>query len=255
MSKNPFVIITLPRSGSYHLRALLDSAPDIRCYGEVFKGSAVELPPEELAFAGLTARETDKRDEMGMALLNRLRKGTDETGMIFGFKDFRFNLTRVKIYQQLLNSKGWRKVFLFRNPVERYISMERADLTGIFVVTEKNQTEGMDLKRPIRFDAERFEQAMGSHRRLAEDARTALEKRGPEVVHILDYPEVNDLAARKALMGFLGSEGDGALLASDHVKQFTASMESGVENWTELVDYLTRTRQMDLLTSSGFQRG
>lgn len=253
MTKNPFLIITLPRSGSYHLRALLDSAPDIRCYGEVFKGSAVELPPEELAHLGLRAQDTQKRDEMGMAVLNRLRKRTDEAGLIFGFKDFRFNLTRVKIYMQILNSKGWRKVFLFRNPIERYISMERADLTGIFVVTERNQTEGMDLKRPIRFDAERFEKAMGSHRRLSDDARTALGKLGPEVVHVLDYPDVNDLVARKKLMGFLGSQGDGAMLASDHVKQFTASMESGVENWAEMLDYLSRTQQMDLLTSPGFK--
>lgn len=255
MTKSPFLIITLPRSGSYHLRALLDSAPDIRCYGEIFKGSAVELPPEELAHLGLRPQDTTKRDEMGMAVLNRLRKRTDEAGLIFGFKDFRFNLTRVKIYQKILNANGWRKVFLFRNPIERYISMERADLTGIFVVTEKNQTAGMDLKRPIRFDAERFEKSMGSHKRLSEDAQKALEKLGPEGVHILDYPEVNDLAARKRLMAFLGSAGDGAMLASDHVKQFTATMESGVENWQEMLDYLTRTQQMDLLTAPGFQRG
>lgn len=249
MTKTPFLIITLPRSGSYHLRALLDSAPDIRCYGEIFKGSAVELPPEELDHLGLRPADTAKRDEMGMAVLNRLRKRTDEAGLIFGFKDFRFNLTRVKIYQQILNSKGWRKVFLFRNPVERYISMERADLTGIFVVTERSKTEGMDLKRPIRFDAERFEKSMGSHRRLTEDARAALAKLGPEGVHVLDYPDVNDLAARKGLMGFLGSAGDGAMLASDHVKQFTAPFESGVENWAEMAAYLEKTQQMDLMPS------
>jgi hypothetical protein len=247
VSKSPFVIITLPRSGSYHLRALLDSAPDIRCYGEIFKGSEVELPPEELAFLGLGKKDTQKRDDMGMAVLNRLRRRTDAEGLIFGFKDFRFNLARAKIFQQMVNSKGWRKVFLFRNPIERYISMERADLTGVFVVTEKTKDAGLDLKRPIRFDPERFEKSMGSHRRLTEDAQKALEKLGPEVVHVLDYGQVNDLAARKALMGFLGSAGDGGLLASDHVKQFTAPLESGVENWAEMASYLETTRQMDLM--------
>ena len=64
---------------------------------------------------------------------------------------------------------------------------------------------------------------------------------------MLDYTRINDLAARKALMAFLGSSGDGALLASDHVKQFTASLESGVENWDEMAAYLERTRQMDLM--------
>lgn len=247
MSKTPFVIVTLPRSGSYHLRALLDSAPDIRCYGEIFKGSEVELPPEDLAFLGLGKKEIERRDEMGMAVLNRLRKRTDGAGQIFGFKDFRFNLSRVKIYQKILNSNGWRKVFLFRNPVERYISMERADLTGVFVVTEKNKDAGLDLKRPIHFDAERFEKSLAAHRRLTDDAQKMLDKLGPESVMVLDYGQVNDLATRKALMGFLGSTADGAMLASDHVKQFTAPLESGVENWQEMAAYLEKTQQMDLL--------
>lgn len=247
MSRTPFVVVTLPRSGSYHLRALLDSAPDIRCYGEIFKGSEVELPPEDLAFLGLGKKDIEKRDEMGMAVLNRLRKRTDAADKIFGFKDFRFNLNRVKIYQKMLNSKGWRKVFLFRNPLERYVSMERADLTGVFVVTEKNKNAGLDLVRPIRFDAERFERSMAAHRRLTDDAEKALEKLGPDLVHVLDYTQVNDLAARKDLMAFLGSSGDGALLASDHVKQFTAPFESGVENWQEMAAYLEQTQQMHLM--------
>lgn len=247
MSKTPFVIITLPRSGSYHLRALLDSAPDIRCYGEIFKGSEVELPPEELALLGLGKKDTDKRDEMGMAVLNKLRKKTDATDQIFGFKDFRFNLARVKIFQQMVNSKGWRKVFLFRNPIERYISMERADLTGVFVVTEKTKDRNLDLKRPVRFDPERFERSMGSHRNLKRDAEKALEKFGPDLVHLVDYTQLNTLYTRKALMAFLGSQGDGALLASDHVKQFTAPLESGVENWAEMEAYLQETQQMGLL--------
>lgn len=247
MSKTPFVIITLPRSGSYHLRALLDSAPDIRCYGEIFKGSEVELPPEELALIGLGKKDTAKRDEMGMAVLNKLRKKTDATDQIFGFKDFRFNLARVKIFQQMVNSKGWRKVFLFRNPIERYISMERADLTGVFVVTEKTKDRNLDLKRPVRFDPERFERSMGSHRNLKRDAEKALEKFGPDLVHLVDYTQLNTLDTRRALMAFLGSQGDGALLASDHVKQFTAPLESGVENWAEMEAYLQETQQMGLL--------
>ncbi len=247
MSKTPFVIITLPRSGSYHLRALLDSAPDIRCYGEIFKGSEVELPPEELALLGLGKKDTAKRDDMGMAVLNRLRKKTDAADQIFGFKDFRFNLSRVKIFQKIVNSKGWRKVFLFRNPIERYISMERADLTGVFVVTEKTKDRNLDLKRPVRFDPERFERSMGSHRNLKRDAENAFEKFGPDLVHLVDYTQLNTLETRKALMAFLGSQGDGALLASDHVKQFTASLESGVENWAEMETYLQQTQQMGLL--------
>ena len=66
-------------------------------------------------------------------------------------------------------------------------------------------------------------------------------------MHLVDYTQLNTLGTRKALMAFLGSQGDGALLASDHVKQFTAPFESGVENWAEMEAYLQETQQMDLL--------
>lgn len=52
---------------------------------------------------------------------------------------------------------------------------------------------------------------------------------------------------RLTLLAFLGSAGDGAALESGHVKQFTAPLESGVENWDEMADYLTRAQQMNLL--------
>jgi len=111
------------------------------------KAASWNLPPKELAFVELGKKETNKHDELSMALLNSLRKKTDAEGVIFGFKDFWFNLTWVKIYQQMLNSKGGRKVFLFRNPIDRYTSMERADLAGVFVFIEKNKDAGLDLKR------------------------------------------------------------------------------------------------------------
>ena len=62
MSKKPFLIITLPRSGSYHLRALLDSAPDISAFGEIFKGSEVELPRSQLTLLGLSPTDMAARD-------------------------------------------------------------------------------------------------------------------------------------------------------------------------------------------------
>lgn len=250
MKKHPFLIATLPRSGSYHLRALLDSAHDIRCYGEIFKGSAVELPDRELEILGLRKDDTEERDRMGMAILTRLRKLAEQEGLIFGFKDFRFNLRRVEVYDQILNSRGWKKVFLFRNPVERYISMERADATGIFVVTESMRGKPMDLRRKITFNAEKFENAMGMHKRLMNDARKTVEKYGPESAHIVDYGDLNRAEPRAALLAFLGSSAEAGGLASAHVKQYTDPIETGVENWDALLAHLRATGQEGLLPAS-----
>jgi LPS sulfotransferase NodH len=247
MDKKPFLIITLPRSGSYHLRALLDSAPDVSAFGEIFKGSEVELPRSQLTLLGLKPTDTAARDQMGMQALTKLCAQADQKGKIFGFKDFRFNLNRVGILDQIIASTGWRKVFLFRNPVERYVSLKRADLTGVFVVTKDMKTEGLDLKRPIRFDPEEFEKAVGPHRRLKNDVRKAREKSGKDQVFVMDYDAVNDTARLQKLLEFLGSTAQADTLQSTHVKQFAEPLAAGVENWDELVAYLDKTDQRDLI--------
>ena len=48
-----FLVVTLPRSGSYNLVSLLNSAPDIVCHGEVFKRDVVELAEGPLAKLGM----------------------------------------------------------------------------------------------------------------------------------------------------------------------------------------------------------
>lgn len=247
MAHKPFLIITLPRSGSYHLRALLDSAHDISAFGEIFKGSAVELPLSQLTLLGLQAADVAARDAMGMQVLSRLCAQADQKGLIFGFKDFRFNLNRVGILEQILASDGWRKVFLFRNPVERYVSLKRADLTGVFVVTKGMKTDDLDLKRPIRFDPEDFEKSMAPHRRLKNDVRKAKEKSGKDQVFVMEYDDVNDTDRLQKLLQFLGSAADAASLKSNHVKQFAAPLAAGVENWDELVAYLDKSGQSDLI--------
>lgn len=247
MDRKPFLIITLPRTGSYHLRAQLDSAPDISAFGEIFKGSEVELPRSQLALLGLQPSDTAKRDQMGMQVLTKLRAQADQNGRIFGFKDFRFNLNRVGILDPIISSADWRKVFLFRNPVERYVSLKRADLTGVFVVTSDMKTDGLDLKRPIRFDPEEFENAVAPHRRLKNDVRKARERSGKDQVFVMDYDEVNDTTRLQKLLQFLGSTAQATNLQSTHIKQFAEPLASGVENWDELVAYLDKTNQRDLI--------
>lgn len=247
MEKKPFVIVTLPRSGSYHLGALLDSARDIRCYGEIFKGSEVELPEIELGLMNLKSTDTEARDQMGMGLLNKLRARCEAKGQMFGFKDFRFNLRRVEIYDQLLNSRGWRKIFLTRNAIERYISLERANLTGVFVLHKGAKVDTAALNAPVRFDATRFDQAFGAHKNIANDAKRTALKHGADVAMVVDYAELNLPETRGRVLAFLGSEEVPDKLASKHVKQYTLDLKSGVENWDELEAHVRATDRADLL--------
>src|SRR5262245_39883207 len=81
-----FVIVTLPRSGSYNLVSLLNSAPDIVCHGEIFKRDAVEVRPLHLEKMGFKTEDVAERDAKPGAFLQRLR-GLNARKIV-GFKMF-----------------------------------------------------------------------------------------------------------------------------------------------------------------------
>src|SRR5215475_140758 len=93
-----FVIVTLPRSGSYNLVSLLNSAPDIICHGEVFKPNVVELADGPLGKLDMKAEDIAARDARPMAFLNRLR-GLNARKIV-GFKMFPEHANRVKALKE-----------------------------------------------------------------------------------------------------------------------------------------------------------
>lgn len=243
----PFIIMTQARSGSYHLASLLDSAPDITCFGEIFKENALELPKPQLAQLGLTNRDMAIRDADGMALLNRLRKPIEADGQIFGFKDFLFNLRRAQIFGKIAHSSSWRKIILLRNPIERYISRVRAADTGIFVVKQGDAHAADKLHQPISFDAETFAPFLNNHTRFVETAQKLHDKHGADTVFFAHYERLGDPAHLQDILTFTGSKAGPDQLSSTHVKQFEQPLQNGVENWSELTAYLSKNQLDHLL--------
>ncbi|WP_426038247.1 hypothetical protein [Cypionkella sp. TWP1-2-1b2] len=239
----PFLILTQARSGSYHLAALLNSAPDITCFGEIFKENALELPKPQLAKLGLTNRDMAARDADPIGLLNRLRKDTEAEGAIFGFKDFLPNLNRVKLFGKLGHSKNWQKIILLRNPIERYISRRRASETGVFVVKHGDAVTPDLLHAKIRFDADSFGQFLNNHMRFVEVAQSLHQKHGDAAVFTALYEKLSDPQHLHDILKFVGSKASADQLTSDHVKQYEKPLSEGVENWDDLLTYL---RENDL---------
>lgn len=242
-----FIILTQARSGSYHLAALLNSAPDIACFGEIFKENALELPKAQLDQLGLTNRDMALRDADGMALLNRLRKPIEAEGQIFGFKDFLFNLRRAQIFGKIAHSAGWKKIVLLRNPVERYVSRIRAAETGIFVVKQGDAHARERLHQPVRFTPESFAPFLQAHQRFVEVAEGLRAKHGDQAVFFAQYERLSDPAHLQDILDFLGSSARADALHSAHVKQFEQPLAQGVENWGELLVYLAAQDLSQLL--------
>src|SRR5690554_3673920 len=123
-----FIIFAYPRTGSYALTSLLDSADDIVCHGEIFKKGQIELRPWHRS--RLSDISVERRDQEPLEYIERLSKLNPKK--IFGFKIFQEHLTRINQQDYLLQSEDWKKIALIRDPIEVYASLLRAYETNIW---------------------------------------------------------------------------------------------------------------------------
>lgn len=236
-----FAIVTLPRSGSYHLVSLLDSAPDIVCHGEIFKRELVELRKQHLEKLEMTTEDTARRDEDPLRFLTRLRAVNRRK--LFGFKMFPEHYRRLPaVESEVVNAKGWRKVFLVRNPIESYASLLRARRTGLWTMDDAKRRAASEdeLRLPVTFDAASFDE----HAKLCgwfEDQVRRVRGLPGNPCFVLPYERINDEAMLDELLGFLGSTSRASQLESRREKQFAGRVPDGFANWTELAAHARAT--------------
>lgn len=113
-----FVIVSLPRTGSTYLVDYLNAIDGVRCLSEIFHPNEIMLRHHRTSDPQLA--DMALRDSDPLAYLQRLERDIGECGW-FGFKHFpRHSL---KLLQHLCASRGWRKIFLWReNLLEQYLS-------------------------------------------------------------------------------------------------------------------------------------
>jgi hypothetical protein len=235
MTRPPFVILTRPRSGSYHLVSLLGSAPDLVCYGEVYKRERVELPPPVRACLGLRPGDMAARDKAGAGLLSTLAALSPECAV--GFKAFPSQLRGLTHRSALLFGPDWRRIVLRRNPLATYLSALRAHATGIWAVRAGETPPADALRAPVRFDPAEFAQHLEGAARF-DRLCDAIAAAAPDAVLRADYRDLNDPGALARALAFLGSAATPDTLRSDRLRQFPAPPEDGVENAGEMRRHL-----------------
>ena len=228
----PFLILTLPRSGSYHLVSLLDSAPDLTCHGEVYKRERIELAPPLRRRLGLAGAEVARRDAMGAAFPRALEALSP--GRATGFKAFPQHLRGLPHRKALLFAPGRARVILTRDPLERHLSACRARASGVWV--RKQDAPPPPVPR-IRFDPLAFLKDLEAARRLDRLA-ARMEAQAPGTVRRIDYAALSDPGALTELLRFLGSAAEGAALRSDRARQHVGRIDAGVENRAEMQAFL-----------------
>lgn len=237
-----FVIVTQPRSGSYHLTSLLDSAGDVTCLGEILKPDKVELPEALALKTGYALTDVEKRDADFPAYLERL---ISECGSsIFGFKEFVSRITRARLGPQTLRSRSWRKIFLTRNALRIYVSTQRANETGRY--TKRAPGAARHDNRIIRFDPELFESVVARDERFRSGFRQ-LRSGQPRRVRAIDYRELAQPEKIAGLLAFIGSQHGAAELESSYYRQNSIPLEESFEDFDAVRRYMTENGHADLL--------
>ncbi|WP_136808910.1 hypothetical protein [Desulfosediminicola flagellatus] len=242
-----FVIITSPRSGSYYLTGLLDSASDIVCHGEIFKKNNVELKKSYSDKLNIQRSDIEKRNDAPLKFVRRLRNLTPKK--IMGFKTFYRDVSRHKpVVNNVINSADWKKIFLVRNPIETYASLERARITNIWTL-HANQKKRDNSAKPVlvTFNRERFENHMKTYQHNL-SRNDKLRCAYPESCFALDYKELFDSQKLAQMLKFLGSETPVESLKSDYIKQHTKPLEESFVNYEELQSYLRQSDTGGLTT-------
>lgn len=234
-----FLIVTAPRSGSYHLASLLDSAPGVTCLGEIFKENVVELPPDLRAATGFAAGMTAERDADPRGYLARLQAQAGTP--VFGFKEFEVRLTRVKMHRALMRSPDWRKLYLVRNPLRKCISLLQARQSGAYTSARAD-----GIGAPVQFDPAMFDKVLAADAKLRQshDKTASLL---PEQVSIMDYRDLFDAAKLKAALRFIGSDADVAALSSRYERQNLSDLRARVVDFDAMAGHLRAVGQAALL--------
>lgn len=226
---NKFVIYAYPRTGSYHLVSLLNSAPDIQCHGEVFKRGRIELSDwHRDRMPDLTPEKRDADPVLFIQTLRRLNSSQH-----FGFKMFQEHTRHVPHLRWVLRSDQWKKIILVRDPIEVYASLLRAERTGIWLIT--NGTKNIDdsrLQEPVRFTPETWDSHVAAYGHFF--------RRCTEVVNAITvvYGHYTELGEMQRILDFIGSEAKASDLSADTRKQYTRAVSEGFENWSEFQAYL-----------------
>ncbi|WBU61044.1 hypothetical protein [Paracoccus albus] len=214
-----FMIVTQPRSGSYHLASLLGSAPDVTCLGELFKPNAVELPPWLRRQVGFARSDTALRDADPHGYLALLMAHCEKP--VFGFKEFLDRIYARGIGKQTLRSRHWQKIFLFRNPIRKYLSLQRALDTGSYTKFQPDAAPGDNAV--VRFDPKLFDLTVKLDRQLR-DHFADLKAKRPRRNMALDYRDLNDPAKLADVLEFIRVEADPASLTSSYYRQNPLSL-------------------------------
>lgn len=224
---NNFVIYAFPRTGSYHLASLLNSAKDVVCHGEVFKVNRIEVPRWHLGKLPYTLQTRDANPIEFIRDLRRLNPWKH-----FGFKLFDDHAARVPHLRYILQASKWKKIALIRAPIEVYASLLRASQTNIWMVQEGQAVDESTLRQKVRFTEDSWQKFVAGYGFFLQRCHSV------ENTMVVKYGYYSKSDQLQKILEFVGSEASATDLREKTRKQFTGDVSGGFENWDDFQTFL-----------------
>ncbi len=236
---NYFVIFAGMRTGSNFLEENLNDFSELHCYGEVFNPHFIgHAKQTELLGVSLRDRETDP-----FALLSRM---CGDSERIPGFRFFHDHDPRIKLH--CLADPACAKIILTRNPVETYVSLEIARLTG-----QWRLGDGKGAKTAqIRFEPEEFKRHLADRNGFQLELSRALQTSG-QTAFYLDYHDIGQVDVLNGLARFLGIEEQKKSTSQTTKKQNPQPLSEKVSNYDEMSNALASIDQFNLSRTPNFE--
>ena len=219
-----FVLFAEMRTGSNHVEESINAFGDLHSYGEVF--NPVFMGHHNLT--DLFGYTMEMRNQDPLPLLKLM---VDNTEGLPGFRFFHDHDPRV--LDTILSDPRAAKVFLTRNPVDSFVSLEIARSTGQWRLMNEKKRKSTK----IYFDTVKFDQMVEATSMFRAQIDKALRMSG-QAGFELRYEDITDVDVINGLGRFLGAGEPVKALPGRLKRQNPGGLRDKVENFDEMQAHL-----------------
>ncbi|WP_396270365.1 hypothetical protein [Ideonella sp.] len=221
-SCNPFVIIGAMRTGSNLLQDYLNQCQGIRCYGELFNPAFIESPQHK-QFLGISM---EQRRQDPSKILQKIVAASSGNPIV-GFRFFDNHI--YEGLQEWLEKQNIKAVFLTRDPLESYISLQNAIETKQWLLRHSSDRRVANWT----FSPDEFLQYCNKQGSFYDRMRREVRALGLPIFQVA-YRELHNQAILGGLARYLGSAAPALGFAPTIIKQIDLHPKEFITNYTEI---------------------
>ncbi len=234
-----FVILAEMRTGSNALEDALNSYSAITSHGEIFNPGFIGKAKTD-SFFGLSLKD---RDAEPIRAIDALRTNTEGLG---GFRLFGDHNPEVR--DHVLADPNCAKIWLTRNPLDSFVSLQIANTTGQWWLGEIADAKSAQIE----FDPGAFDRYVTGLRLRQNEIKRRLQSTGQSAFQI-DYSDLGDPDVLNGLVRYLGVSEDQEDGGRNSIVQNPVPMDLKVRNYDEMIAALGQRDHYAIAEDIGYE--